>query len=305
VAKLSKRGWAGVRLSNLHDLLSFVRVADAGGFRSAAARNAQTQSHLSRRVQRLEDQLGASLFERRSDGVRLTTAGVQFRADIADVLTALDAAVARIGRHGTGQAGTLKLGLSVSIGAGVVPDLLAAFLAEHPGINFMCSEGSSADVMRGVQSRTVDVALAALTGNPSGLDLLALGQEQLVAVMPKSHALAEHSSLSIAQLAGVSTLVSSSGCGPDVHAKLIEGSQGFESRLDVKLCAVTPATLMGMASLGLGVAILMQSEARHVASELTVLPIDELTLPLSMAWSPDNDNPALRRFVSLARVHAR
>lgn len=56
------------------DLGYFVAVADASGIRRAAAQLGARQSVVSRRLRNLEDELGVSLFDRHSGGVRLTSA---------------------------------------------------------------------------------------------------------------------------------------------------------------------------------------------------------------------------------------
>ena len=56
---------------NLEDLRAFVAVAEASGFRRASRDTGVKQSVLSRRVVSMEDALGASLFERNREGVRL------------------------------------------------------------------------------------------------------------------------------------------------------------------------------------------------------------------------------------------
>ncbi len=60
---------------DLSSLRSVIAAAEHGSFRQAAAALNLKQSALSRRVRHLEDQVGVSLFERFSGGVRLTPAG--------------------------------------------------------------------------------------------------------------------------------------------------------------------------------------------------------------------------------------
>ncbi len=64
---------------DLQLLKTFLEVAATGSFGAAAGRLFVTQSAVSLRVHRLEDQLGRPLFDRRKDGVTLTSAGREFR----------------------------------------------------------------------------------------------------------------------------------------------------------------------------------------------------------------------------------
>ncbi|MFD1719910.1 LysR family transcriptional regulator, partial [Georgenia deserti] len=63
----------------------FVEIADAGGVNSAARRLGLAKSIVSRRLLRLEDELGAQLVARTTRGVVLTEAGAHFRDEAAKV----------------------------------------------------------------------------------------------------------------------------------------------------------------------------------------------------------------------------
>ena len=79
---------------SMHDLEIILAVAEAGSFRRAALQMGKGQSAVSRRIQRLEDEFGASIFERRSTGARLTNAGVLFVESSRRILREYQAAFA-------------------------------------------------------------------------------------------------------------------------------------------------------------------------------------------------------------------
>lgn len=78
------------RFVELEDLRIFVEVADAGGVSSAALRLGISKSMVSRRITRLEAELGAQLFARTTRGIALTEAGFTFRDYAARVSADLD-----------------------------------------------------------------------------------------------------------------------------------------------------------------------------------------------------------------------
>ena len=81
-------------------LRAFCLAARHSSFKVAADRLALTPSAVSHQVKELEDQLGVSLFQRRTRAVVLTAAGRQLLEDLEPALEAVSAAVARIARGG-------------------------------------------------------------------------------------------------------------------------------------------------------------------------------------------------------------
>jgi DNA-binding transcriptional LysR family regulator len=81
---------------DLEDLRTFVDVADAGGVSAAARRLGVSKSIVSRRLFRLEAELGVQLLARTTRGAALTEAGVTFREHAARVRAEIDAALETI-----------------------------------------------------------------------------------------------------------------------------------------------------------------------------------------------------------------
>ena len=82
---------------------SFLEVAESGSFAAASDRLFVTQSAVSLRIQRLEDQLGRPLFSRSNDGVTLTEAGREFRSYAEIILSNWEQARRRVSAAGESQ----------------------------------------------------------------------------------------------------------------------------------------------------------------------------------------------------------
>lgn len=119
---------------NVEDLRTFVEVADAGGITSAARRLSIAKSIVSRRLARLEDDLGAQLLARTTRGAALTEAGTTFRDHAARVVAEIDAATETISPTGELR-GRLRIAAPLSFG----PTHLAGAFAElarcHPKLH--------------------------------------------------------------------------------------------------------------------------------------------------------------------------
>src|ERR1700759_2101920 len=107
------------------DLRTLVDVADAGGVSSAARRLGVSKSIVSRRLFRLEAELGVQLLPRTTRGAALTEAGVPFREHAARVRAEIDAALEAILPAGELR-GRLRIAAPLSFG----PTHLAPVLAE-------------------------------------------------------------------------------------------------------------------------------------------------------------------------------
>jgi len=120
--------------TDLIDVLSFVRVVETGSFARAAERMGLSKPVLSRRVARLEDQLGARLLTRTARGAQPTDIGQSYYSRAANILTELEAAQEVVAEAVTQIAGPIRLTGPLSFGVQYLAPALAEFMREHPRI---------------------------------------------------------------------------------------------------------------------------------------------------------------------------
>lgn len=116
----------------LEDLRTFVEVADAGGINSAARRLGLAKSIVSRRLLRLEQELGAELLARTTRGAILTEAGLSFRDQAADICAKIDAAREEMSANGDLR-GLMRIAGPASVG-NLFASALAEFARRHPAL---------------------------------------------------------------------------------------------------------------------------------------------------------------------------
>jgi DNA-binding transcriptional LysR family regulator len=193
----------------------FREVAELGTLTAAADALGYTQSAVSRQIATLEHATGATLLERRRDGVRLTPAGHVVLRRAVNVLTELDATARELAGL-PDEGGTVRLGWFTSAGAVLVPRALAALRRTHPGITVTSREGSTPALVRALRAGTIDLALLAAvppfrpfdTEAPP-LRMLTLTERSLCIAVPASHPLAAASSVSVEDLRGLRWIASS------------------------------------------------------------------------------------------------
>lgn len=123
---------------DLEDLRTFVDVADAGGVSAAARRLGVSKSIVSRRLFRLEAELGVQLLARTTRGAALTEAGVTFREHAARVGAEIDAALETILPAGELR-GRLRVAAPLSFGPTHLAPVLAEMARRHALLHVQAS----------------------------------------------------------------------------------------------------------------------------------------------------------------------
>jgi DNA-binding transcriptional LysR family regulator len=123
---------------DLDDLATFVEVADAGGVSAAARRLGVSKSIVSRRLVRLESELGVQLLARTTRGAALTEAGVTFRDHAARVCAEIDLARETILPAGDLR-GRLRIAAPLSFGPTHLAPVFAQLARRHPRLHLQCN----------------------------------------------------------------------------------------------------------------------------------------------------------------------
>ncbi|HEX8192896.1 MAG TPA: LysR family transcriptional regulator [Allosphingosinicella sp.] len=135
---------------DLLDVLAFVRVAETGAFARAAERMGMSKSILSRRVARLEQQLGAKLLTRTATGATPTVIGDSYYARAANILAELEAAQEVVADAVTQIAGPIRLAGPLSFGTEHLAPALADFAKMHPRVELdIAFEDRTVDLISG------------------------------------------------------------------------------------------------------------------------------------------------------------
>lgn len=118
-------------MSELDDIRSFIAVAETGGFGRAAHHLGLAKSIVSRRISRLEADLGTRLLSRTTRGVAATEAGLEFKARGERILADLVAARESVAQA-SGVSGRLRLSMPLTFGNRHVAPILGELARLHP-----------------------------------------------------------------------------------------------------------------------------------------------------------------------------
>jgi DNA-binding transcriptional LysR family regulator len=172
-------------------------VVRQGSIRKAATALNMASSALNRRILDLEEELGASLFERLPRGVRLTSAGELFVGYVRRVITDLEMVSSRI-EHLRGLVrGEVRIATAESLAGDLLPRAIALFHAAHPGVHFHITVCGPDDMLAALARDDVDlIAGHDLPKHPS-VSVLASVTHPFCAVVARGHPLARRRSLKL------------------------------------------------------------------------------------------------------------
>jgi DNA-binding transcriptional LysR family regulator len=289
----------------LRHLRYVVAASKCGSFRRAAVSLGIEQSAISRRIRDLEDELGASLFNRHSGGVILTHAGKKFVRHARQALSEVSFAADDIGPIGRGEEGAVRIGIFSSLASGFLAQMLRAYSDRYGNVRIDIIEGAPSDHISAVRRHRLDVAF--VTGTPSltDCDAAQLWTERVFAVVPDAHPLSERKSIRWEDLRAETFILSEGDPGPEIHDFLIKHLADLGVHPAIERHRVGRDNLMQIVSFGRGVTLTSESTVATQFPGVVYRQLEGEMLPFCAVWSPNNDNPAWRRMLSLARLTAR
>jgi DNA-binding transcriptional LysR family regulator len=234
-------------------LLAVLAIADYGSFIAAAAFLKTSQPALTRTIQRIEDVLGVSLFERTTRRVQLTTAGREFVAVAERVLNDLRISVRSMRELAEQQRGQVIVAAIESVATGVLPRIIAEYHIARPAIELHVREGVHGAVLEDIRSGVADLGVTYVDELPDTIAMVPLGREVFHAVMPRQHRLAPSQGVSLQQITRepLVSLTHDSRTRRTIDAAA--SKQGITLQHAVTVTQL--ATVMSLVRAGLGVAI--------------------------------------------------
>lgn len=179
-------------------LRQFLAVARLKNISRAAEAMSISQPAMSRSIQRLEEDFGQALLERRARSVSLTDAGELLQGRAEQIVSILEDTKAQI--TDDGRTGRLKLGVIPTIAPYFLPGFLKGFREEFPGAEVVIHEETTDILLAGCKQGEIDLALLALPIAAKHVDTEELFKEDLLLAMPKGHPLSKKKRIVIEDL---------------------------------------------------------------------------------------------------------
>jgi len=219
----------------------------------AGARLHVTQPAVSRLIRDLEAEIGFALFERRR-GRLVPTAEAQALDEVVQrAFTGLETIATTVREVRAFRRGSLSIAAMPGVALKLLPRVITAFSARHPGINVSLQVRSSTKVGEWVSGQQADIGFAALRSVGPGAEQHTLCTGPLVAVLPAGHPLATRAVLDPAALDGEPVVVLGTELSMSERIGEVFAQQGvtLESRLDAQLSAAVCEFVRAGAGIGL------------------------------------------------------
>ncbi|MDO3412410.1 LysR family transcriptional regulator [Saccharibacillus sp. CPCC 101409] len=266
----------------LLQLQYFIEVARTGHMTEAARRLHVTQSSLSKTIQRLENDLGAPLFDRINRRLQLSEFGKLFLKRAEKALFELEQGRREIRDLAGREPDTLKLAVTA---ASTLPAILREYRRRMPDIQLYVERVERSELTQRVRRGEVDFGMSSPSAG-EGIACRILHVDPIVAVLPADHPLAKREAVKLTELQNQWIVGVKKGSGT---RDLIDGaarSLGFELRYVYE--GDEPSKLIALAEAGIGIAFIpatameKRAEVRYIA-----LKEPKLEREIALLWNDE------------------
>jgi DNA-binding transcriptional LysR family regulator len=262
---------------DLRDLEIFVAVADAGSIARAAERAHTVASAVSKRVSDMEESFGTPLLARGAKGVELTAAGHALLVRARVLLHQARQLDEEMRRYASGVHGYVRVVANLSATVEFLPTALASFAAKHPDIHVHLEEHISSAIAQAVADNSADIGILSELPVIDGLQTWPFQTDELVAVLPASHALAQRTSIAFSEILDEPFI--GLHAGSSLHNLLTRAAGEIERVLNWRIHVASFDAAFAMVAAGLGVSV-----APKAATSSGVRP-RLARVPITDAWA--------------------
>ncbi|WP_157018415.1 LysR family transcriptional regulator [Mesorhizobium xinjiangense] len=286
---------------DIRSLSCFLVVAEEFHFRRAAQRLNLTQPSLSQRIRRLEQEIGAELFERDRRHVALTAAGQAFVEPARQAVASAQAAKALALRAARGQAGHLRLGFTVIAFYGILPEAVRLFRTRYRDVEVDLVEMNSPLLEAALLAGEIDLGVVHPPLETPGLGMQSLADQPLVLAVPAGHPLAAKAAVSVCDLADEPFLVAPRVIGPSLYDRIIALFRDAEVSPNIVQEVSPMTTLTGLVATGAGMGFVTAGVATAPRPGVAFRPVEPEppSVPMAAAWHGSEPSPTARRFLEL------
>ena len=254
----------------------FLAVAEEQHFTRAAQRLGIRQPPLSAQIRGLEDEIGTPLFQRGSRNVTLTDAGKVLLKEAREILERIDKAEILVQRYVRGEIGSMIVGFGAATYlAALVPAIIRAYRERYPDVRVHAHQSNTFDLVNAIREGTVDAAfIRPPIARAEDLRLEPVVDEEMVAVLPHGHSLANATAVDLPALSEETFTMPPRSLGPGYYDSIIAAFHraGFAPHIGQE--ASTLAAIPSLVAAGFGVSVLPRSLDQLCVDHVVYRPLD-------------------------------
>ncbi|MHC1717766.1 MAG: LysR substrate-binding domain-containing protein [Acidaminococcaceae bacterium] len=280
-----------IALQKIIDLGSFTKAADALGY---------TQSSISQMISSLEEELSIKLLYRSRVGVKLTLKGADLYPFIERSILQYQAMQGKANEIKGLDTGVIRIGTISSITCHWMPQLIKAFQAIHPNVQFVLHQGDYTSIQEWIKVGAVDFGFITPPA-VTGLQTITIKEGSMLAVLPANHKLASQGVVNLHEIVNEPFILLEEGHFSEpmevFHACNLEPNIKFRMHDDY--------AIMTMVEAGLGISILAELVLRRTNYQIVQLPIDPpISRILAIGYKDKSSLPiASKYFIEYLLAH--
>ncbi len=255
---------------NLQKYLAFLKTVEHGSFTKAAEILNYSQSGISRMIADLENEWQLPLLERNRAGVKLTSDGLKLLPYVQTICQDYDKLQIQVDNLNGLQSGLIRIGTFSSVATHWLPNIIKAFKADFPNIDYELLLGDYSEIEQWILDGRVDCGFLSLPAHEE-LETCFLEQDQLLAILPENHPLADETYFPIEALCNAPFMLLEKGGKSEISGLL----EKHNLQPNVQFTTWDDYAVMSMVESGLGISllpklILKRVPYRIIAKELNV-----------------------------------
>lgn len=195
-------------IDELHD---FAVIVEQESLNKASQLLNISQPALSRKIMKLEEQLGITLFERKGKRLELTRIGrtcYEYAVEFRDLHNRMQRTLSAY--HSTGKS-NITIGASLTTLQSTLPDLIGLYTKDYPDTDIKALTGKTHEIVLMVKEKKVDIGLVASKIDHPGLNCVPLFDDHLCLVLPNGHKLVNHQQIAMNDLHELPMILFSKG----------------------------------------------------------------------------------------------
>jgi DNA-binding transcriptional LysR family regulator len=287
---------------DIHELRSFVVLAEQLHFGRAARVLHLSQPALTKQIRKMEEELGAELFDRGRHGTRLTTFGETWLGQARRVIASFEQLLESGRKMAVGRAGRLRIGFGFTT-LDLVPRAVVRLRESVPSVEILLRDMSSAEQAEALREGEVDIAFMRMPLPPGGasqFQTMPVVKDRLALVTPR---LEPGRKLRLADCSKSPFVVISKSRSPGFFSHMLSlcAAQGFHPRIVQEV--LETATALAMVRAGMGYSILPESIGSHSGAGVQIHRIHDLksVWTVSAVWHKGDSNPMIAVFLKMLK----
>ncbi len=272
-------------LDQLHTFLEIVRLKS---FSKAAQSCFRTQPAVSAQVRQLEQDLNAPLFERLGTKIALTPAGrifADYAEQILDLRRRAQDAINELERTPRGE---LVIAANEATCIYVLPRVFSEFKKQFPNVQLLVDRSYGSRVVEAVVDNQADFGITQLPVKEKRLQVNRIHSDEIVVIVPASHALAAKKQILCSDLLGEPLLLPKTGT---TRSRLNAWLEPVEDEIKVSMELDSTEMMKRFVMAGLGISFLAATHCREevAAGRLAAIPIgpDPMVRTIGLIYRKD------------------